>query len=72
MEELVQIFLATDVASIMQNFGKTTRQQDPVVHFYETFLANSLTVINERLADSIVGINGKLDFPNKFVRNLLL
>ena len=33
---------------------------------------NSLTVINERLADSIVGINGKLDFPNKFVRNLLL
>ena len=33
---------------------------------------NSLTVINERLADSIVGINGKLDFANKFVRNLLL
>lgn len=33
---------------------------------------NSLTVINARLADSIVGINGKLDFPKKFVRNLLL
>jgi hypothetical protein len=33
---------------------------------------NLLTVINERLADSIVGINGKLDFANKFVRNLLL
>ena len=33
---------------------------------------NSLTVINERLADSIVGINGKLDFSKKFVRNLLL
>ena len=33
---------------------------------------NSLTVINDRLADSIVGINGKLDFANKFVRNLLL
>lgn len=39
VEELVQIFLATDVASIMQNFGKATRQQDPVVHFYETFLS---------------------------------
>lgn len=39
VEELVQIFLATDVASIMQNFGRATRQQDPVVHFYETFLA---------------------------------
>jgi hypothetical protein len=33
---------------------------------------NSLTVINERLADSIVGINGKLDFPKAFVCNLLL
>ena len=32
----------------------------------------SLTIINARLAESIVGINGKLDFPNKFVRNLLL
>ncbi len=39
VEELVQIFLATDVANIMQNFGRATRQQDPVVHFYETFLA---------------------------------
>ena len=39
VEELVQIFLATDVASIMRNFGKATRQQDPVVHFYETFLS---------------------------------
>ena len=39
VEELVQIFLASDVATIMRNFGKATRQQDPVVHFYETFLA---------------------------------
>jgi predicted helicase len=39
VEELVQIFLAADVASIMSDFGKKTRQQDPVVHFYETFLA---------------------------------
>ncbi len=39
VEELVQVFLATDVAGIMQNFGKSTRQQDPIVHFYETFLA---------------------------------
>jgi type I restriction-modification system DNA methylase subunit len=39
VEELVQIFLATDVANIMRNFGRATQQQDPVVHFYETFLA---------------------------------
>jgi predicted helicase len=38
VDELVQIFNATNVADIMRNFGKGTRQEDPVVHFYETFL----------------------------------
>lgn len=40
VDELVRIFLASDVASIMKNFGKSTKQEDPVVHFYETFLAS--------------------------------
>lgn len=40
VNELVNIFLATDVADIMKNFGKSTKQEDPVVHFYETFLAS--------------------------------
>jgi predicted helicase len=39
VDELVSIFLASDVASIMHNFGKSTRQHDPIIHFYETFLA---------------------------------
>jgi len=38
VEELVSIFLASDVTQIMKNFGKSTKQEDPVVHFYETFL----------------------------------
>ena len=38
VEELVTIFLASDVEQIMRNFGKSTKQEDPVVHFYETFL----------------------------------
>lgn len=38
VEELVSIFLASDVSQIMKNFGKSTKQEDPVVHFYETFL----------------------------------
>ena len=38
VDELVNIFLASDVAEIMRNFGKSTKQEDPVVHFYETFL----------------------------------
>lgn len=39
VDELVQIFLATNVADIMRNFGVNTQQEDPVIHFYETFLA---------------------------------
>jgi predicted helicase len=27
------------MAAILHDFGKRTRQEDPVVHFYETFLA---------------------------------
>lgn len=38
VDELVNIFLASDVSQIMKNFGKATKQEDPVVHFYETFL----------------------------------
>ena len=38
VDELVNIFLASDVATIMKNFGRSTKQEDPVVHFYETFL----------------------------------
>ena len=38
VDELVSIFLASNVADIMKNFGKSTKQEDPVVHFYETFL----------------------------------
>ncbi|MBZ9632543.1 N-6 DNA methylase [Salegentibacter sp. LM13S] len=39
VDELVNIFLASDVSKIMKNFGKSTGQDDPVIHFYETFLA---------------------------------
>jgi predicted helicase len=39
VDELITIFLATDVAQVMRNFGRGTAQQDPVIHFYETFLA---------------------------------
>jgi hypothetical protein len=29
-----------DIGAILKDFGKRTRQEDPVVHFYETFLAH--------------------------------
>ncbi|WP_428355505.1 type ISP restriction/modification enzyme [Methyloprofundus sp.] len=39
VDSLADIFRATDVAAILNNFGKETRQNDPIIHFYETFLA---------------------------------
>lgn len=39
VDELVQIFLATDVAKIMNDFGSFDLKNDPVIHFYETFLS---------------------------------
>jgi predicted helicase len=39
VDELADIFRATDVAALLKNFGKDTQQTDPIIHFYETFLA---------------------------------
>ncbi len=39
VDDLAELMRCTDVESILQDFGKRTRQEDPIVHFYETFLA---------------------------------
>jgi len=39
IDDLVQVLSQVDMGSILENFGRRTRQEDPVVHFYETFLA---------------------------------
>jgi hypothetical protein len=39
VEDLVNLLARADIAAILKDFGRRTRQEDPVVHFYETFLA---------------------------------
>lgn len=39
VDALADIFRATDVAALLQNFGKATQTNDPIIHFYETFLS---------------------------------
>ncbi|MEO6103468.1 MAG: N-6 DNA methylase, partial [Pseudoxanthomonas sp.] len=39
VDQLAQLLARADMAAILQDFGQRTRQEDPVVHFYETFLA---------------------------------
>ena len=39
VDDLVQILATSDMESILRDFGRQAGQEDPVVHFYETFLA---------------------------------
>ena len=39
VDALADLFKATDVAALLKDFGKATQQNDPIIHFYETFLA---------------------------------
>jgi len=39
IDDLARVFQACDMAKIMEGFGKLTGQNDPFLHFYETFLA---------------------------------
>lgn len=39
VDALADIFRATDVNTLLKNFGKATQKHDPIIHFYETFLS---------------------------------
>ena len=38
VDDLAETFRVTDMPKVMKNFGKTTGQADPMIHFYEDFL----------------------------------
>lgn len=40
VDDLAELLTRSDIAAILQDFGRRTRQEDPVVHFYETFLGH--------------------------------
>lgn len=39
VDNLAEVFRATNVEQLLKNFGKATQTHDPIIHFYETFLA---------------------------------
>lgn len=39
VDDLAELLSRADIAAILKDFGKRTKQEDPVVHFYESFLA---------------------------------
>lgn len=38
VDDLAQLLAEADMAAVLQDFGRRTKKEDPVVHFYETFL----------------------------------
>lgn len=39
VDDLVNIFLACNVEEMLKNYGKSTKTEDPIIHFYEDFLS---------------------------------
>lgn len=38
IDDLAEVFRASDVSALMEGYGKTTQRNDPFLHFYEDFL----------------------------------
>ena len=39
VDSLVEVFLACNVKDLLKDYGKATKMEDPIIHFYETFLS---------------------------------
>lgn len=39
VDNLAEVFRATNVEALLKNLGKSIHSNDPIIHFYETFLA---------------------------------
>ena len=48
VDDLAELLDRTDIVNILKDFGRRTRREDPVVHFYETFLAEYDPTMREK------------------------
>jgi predicted helicase len=39
VDSLIEVFLACNVEELLKNYGRSTKTEDPIIHFYETFLS---------------------------------
>ncbi len=59
VDDLAQVLAQADMEAVLKNFGKRSAREDPVVHFYETFL--------EQYDDKIREIRGVYYTPEPVV-----
>ena len=48
VDEIVELLKRTDIKEVLENFGNQFGKNDPVVHFYETFLAHYNPALREK------------------------
>jgi len=48
VDSLAELLNRADIDAILKDFGKRTRQEDPIVHFYETFLSEYDQTMKEK------------------------
>lgn len=48
VDNLAELLNRADIDAILKDFGKHTRREDPIVHFYETFLAEYDPAMREK------------------------
>src|SRR6266487_261682 len=48
VDDLAEVLNRTDTEAILKDFGRRTRQEDSIVHFYETFLAEYDPAMREK------------------------
>lgn len=48
VDELADLLARTDMDEVLKDFGKATRREDPIVHFYETFLTEYDPKVREK------------------------
>jgi len=48
VEDIVEILQVTDVNTILHEYSRTGKGRDPIIHFYETFLATYDPAVRER------------------------
>ena len=51
IDSLAEIFLATDVKKLLDGFSQKSGMNDPIIHFYETFLSEYNPALRKKVEE---------------------
>ncbi|MFO8079266.1 MAG: hypothetical protein R6V07_03065 [Armatimonadota bacterium] len=68
VDDLTRVLAHADIGAVLADFGASTRQEDPIVHFYETFLAAYDPKLREMRGGRLTESEPKSFVPNPQLR----